>query len=199
MVRAEEIHVVAPGLCVWSAYDPAVKCDLWSTGLLTEQGFVFIDPIAVAEEELADAIGGSRAGAIVLTNGNHARAVAEFRQRFGIPIWAPQGAVESLEIPVDRAFAAGDALPGGLGAIALPAAGPGEVALLWNGVLCFGDAVINFGSAGFSLLPAKYCADARELPNELRKLLSYETRILTFAHGAPIVHDARERLHTLLA
>jgi hypothetical protein len=59
--------------------------------------------------------------------------------------------------------------------------------------------VIHFGSPGFSLLPAKYCADPGGLANDLRKLLSYDFHILTFAHGEPIVQQARERLQKLLA
>ena len=83
--------------------------------------------------------------------------------------------------------------------VSLPSAGPGEVALIGEAVICIGDAIINLASHGFSLLPAKYCVNPRLLPNELRKLLSYEFRILTFAHGDPLVEHARERLQQLLA
>ena len=199
MVRAAEGHAVAAGVTVWSAFDPSVKCDLWSTALATTEGLVFVDPIELADPELTELTDRCAPHAIVLTNGNHARAAGAFRQRYGIPIWAPALAVDELGLAVDRGFAEGDPLPAGLQATGLPAAGPGEVALFWNGVLCFGDAVINFGSAGFSLLPAKYCAASRELPNELRKLLSYDAHILTFAHGAPIVQHARDRLQKILA
>ena len=83
--------------------------------------------------------------------------------------------------------------------VPLPSAGLGEIALVAEGVICLGDAVINLASHGFSLLPAKYCVNPRLLPNDLRKLLSYEFRILTFAHGDPLVEHARERLQQLLA
>jgi hypothetical protein len=116
-----------------------------------------------------------------------------------MPLWAPAAAAGETGIAVDHEFAEGDRLPGSLTAIAVPSAGPGEVAFFRDGVLCIGDALINFGSAGFSVLPDKYCADARQLPNEVRKLLSYDAHILTFAHGAPIVQHARDRLHKLLA
>ena len=199
MVKAAEAHEVGAGVTVWSAFDPSVKCDLWSTALATAEGLVFVDPIELAAPELAELTEQCAPHAIVLTNGNHARAAAVFQQRYAVPIWAPTGVVDELGLAVDREFADGDPLPAGIQAIGVPAAGPGEVALFWNGLLCFGDAVINFGSAGFGLLPAKYCADARELPNELRKLLSYDARILTFAHGAPIVQHARDRLQKILA
>ena len=192
--------MVAPGVAVWRAYDPAVKCDLWSTAVLRESGWIFIDPIELSPPKLADLLGDSPVAAVVLTSGNHGRSAQAYRSLYAVPVWAPAMAAAALEIDVDERFCESDSLPGGLRAIAIPSAGPAEVALLDDdGLLCFGDAVINFGSAGFSLLPAKYCANPAQLANDLRKLLSYEARILTFAHGAPIVQHARERLQTLLA
>lgn len=199
MVIADDFDVIAPGAAVWRAYDPSAKCDLWSTALQRDDAWIFIDPIELAPAQLADLLGGSRPSAVIVTSGNHARAAQSFRARHGIPILAPQKAVKDLGFEADRPFLEGDSLPGGISAIGIPSAGPGEVALLSDGVLCFGDAVIHFGSSGFSLLPAKYCANHRQLPNDLRKLLSYDIRILTFAHGDPIVHDAKDRLQTLLA
>ena len=200
MVIAENFQMVAPGAAVWRAYDPSVKCDLWSTAVLREGGWIFIDPIELSPPKLADLAEGARVAAVVLTNGNHARSAETIRSRYGVPVWAPDDATSVLEIRPDQCFTERDSLPGGLRAVAIPSAGPGEVALLDNtGLLCFGDAVINFGSAGFSLLPAKYCANPAQLPNDLRKLLSYDARILTFAHGDPIVQHVRDRLQTLLA
>lgn len=199
MVIADDFDVIAPGVAVWRAYDPAVKCDLWSTALLRDDTLVFIDPIELAPAKLAELLGGRRLSVVIVTSGNHARAAQSFRARHDIPIWAPQAAVEELGFAVDEPFSESDPLPGGMQAISISSAGPGEVVLLSDGVLCFGDAVIHFGSSGFSLLPAKYCSNHPQLQNDLRKLLSYDFRILTFAHGDPIVHDAKERLQTLLA
>jgi hypothetical protein len=199
MVIADDFDVIAPGVAVWRAYDPSVKCDLWSTALHRDGAWIFIDPIELAPAKLAELLEESRVAALVITSGNHARAAETFRARHNIPIWAPLAAVADLGLKVDHPFSEGDSLPGGMRAMAIPSAGPGEVALVSDEVLCFGDAVIHFGSSGFSLLPAKYCANHRQLPNDLRKLLSYDIRILTFAHGDPIVQHAKERLQTLLA
>ncbi len=200
MVIADNFDVIAPGLAVWRAYDPAVKCDLWSTAVLREGGWILIDPIELAAPKLAELLGEGRVSAVVLTSGNHARSAEAFRSAHAVQVWASAAAASVLEMAVDERFSEGESLPGGLCAVAIPSAGPGEVALLDGaGLLCFGDAVINFGSADFSLLPAKYCANPAQLPNELRKLLSYDARILTFAHGDPIVQHAKERLQSLLA
>ena len=199
MVTATEVHPVAPGVWVWSAYDSTVKCDLWSTGLVTPGGLVLIDPIDLAPSAFAELTNQAKPCAIVLTSGNHGRAAEALRARYDIPIWAPSAAAGDLPFRPDHEFTEADQVAGEIRATAIASAGPGEVALLREGVLCLGDAVINFGSAGFSLLPAKYCAAPDELPNDLRKLLSYDFHILTFAHGDPIVQHARDRLQKLLA
>src|SRR5688572_8349513 len=104
MIRAAEAHAVRAGVTVWSAYDPSVKCDLWSTALATPEGLVFVDPIELAAPELAELTEQCPPHAIVITNGNHARAAAAFRQRYGIPVWAPTHAVDELGLAVDRKF-----------------------------------------------------------------------------------------------
>ena len=89
----------------------------------------------------------------------------------------------------------------GLQVIELSGAAPGEIALYCadgTGTVVIGDAVINFGSNGFALLPPKYCEDARLLPKSLRKLLSVKFDRLLSAHGTPILSGAHARLAELL-
>jgi hypothetical protein len=62
-----------------------------------------------------------------------------------------------------------------------------------------GDALIHLPPYGFTLLPEKYCTDAREMRLALGKLLRFPFQILTFAHGLPLVSEARQRLAHLLA
>ena len=199
MVVAEEFQTVSPRVFSWQAYDPRVKCDLSSIAILVDEGLVLVDPISLHDEALDELIEGRPPMAIVLTSGNHARAAEAYRKRLEIPIWASAEAVEALEIRVDCTLEEGATGPGNMNVVSLPSAGPGEVALIREDVICIGDAIINLASHGFSLLPAKYCVNPLLLPNELRKLLSYEFRILTFAHGDPLVEHARERLQQLLA
>ena len=83
--------------------------------------------------------------------------------------------------------------------ITLPGAAPGEIALHAGNVLHVGDALIHLPPYGFAPLPEKYCADAQELRASLGKLLRFPFEVLTFAHGLPLVSQARQRLATLLA
>lgn len=198
MVCAPEYEAVTERLFFWQEYEPAVKCDLSCCALVTDAGLVFVDPIPLVSTALKELIQHAPPIAILLTNGSHARAASLFQQQFGVPIHAPAEAVRELECKVDVAVRDGDGVPGGLRAMTVPGAGVGEVAYIGGGIACLGDAVIHTRQHGFSLLPVKYRTDADALPHSLRKLLSSDFDILTFAHGTPLVRNARSRLAQLL-
>ncbi|SDU22257.1 Metallo-beta-lactamase superfamily protein [Verrucomicrobium sp. GAS474] len=199
-VRAESVEQVTPRLLFWSAYDPACKAVLCAKAWLGEKGWLFIDPIEADGEELEAALGGHPTFAVVLTNGNHARAAEGFRRRFGIPIHAHADAVEELGIVVDHPFAGEEAV-GGLLAIPIPGGGAGETAFHApddGGVLFLGDAVINLEETGLALLPKKYCLNEKASRASLKQLLRLDFSLITFAHGTPLRIQAKERLRLLL-
>lgn len=187
--NAANLQLVVEGLWHWQAYEPAVKCDLSACAVATRDGVILVDPF-----DFADPLPFAKPAAVFITNGNHARSAATLRQRFSVPVFAPADAAAELEIPVD-----GEATLGGVQVFPVDGAGPGEVAYLFGRVLCLGDAVINLADHGFALLPEKYRTNPGKLRDSLRKLLSLEFDILTFAHGAPITEDARQRLTQLIA
>ena len=198
MAIAGDIVAVTASLFTWQAYEPAVKCELSSCAMVTNEGLLLVDPIELAEPAFASLVNGRRPAAIVLTNGNHTRAAAIFRTRLGVPIFAA-GNADGLEIVPDATAADGELLPGGMRVVTLPGAAPGEIALIGNGAACIGDALINLPPEGFRILPAKYCSDPAALGNSLRKLLSYEFQVMTFAHGTPLIGEGPRRLEQLLA
>jgi hypothetical protein len=199
MPRAEEYQHVTPELAVWQYYEPQVKCDLTSAAIRAGDDLIFIDPIPLAPDALEELTATARPRLIIATNGNHARAAAEFRDRFGIPLAAHSEAAAALEIRVDQLLCEGDAA-GPLTVVELPGGGPGEVALLsCGGVICVGDALIHLESHGFSMLPEKYCADPKILRRSLQKLLRLPWQVMTFAHGLPLVVQPRQKLEQLLA
>jgi hypothetical protein len=183
------LRCVHPGLWCWQAYEPAVKCDLSACAVETPDGIVLVDPFPFAEP-----LPFGKPAAIFLTNGNHARCAADVRERLGVPVFAPRAAQPELGIAID-----GEPALGGVRVIEIPGAGPGEVAYLFGRVLCLGDAVINLADHGFALLPEKYRTEPAKLRDSLRKLLSLDFNILTFAHGVPILEDAHHRLSKLIA
>ncbi len=198
-MRAEEFQIVTPSLAVWQAYEPAVKCDLTCCARRFGNDLIFIDPIPLAKAALAELTADATPIAIIVTNGNHARAAAEFRDRFSVPILAHAAAAAELGLPIDQPLAEGDIVLGHLAVIEIAGAPPGEIALHAGGVAHVGDALIHLEPMGFALLPEKYCADAREMRRTLGKLLRFDFEVLTFAHGLPLVSQSRRRLENLLA
>ena len=198
MPVATDFQTITPTLFAWQAFDPAVKCDLSSCALDTADGLIFIDPIALPEAALGRLLHGRKPRAIVLTNGNHTRAGGALRERLGVKIFASHDAA-GLEITPDETLIEGQIAPGEMEVIALPGAGPGEIALIGLDVACVGDALIHLPPEGLRLLPDKYCANPEQMRRSLRKLLSCDFQVMTFAHGAPLIGEAHKKLEQLLA
>lgn len=198
MNAIHEYSTVRPGLFHWQGYEPAVKCDCSSTAIVTPAGLIFIDPLPLAEAALKDLVAESFSApaAVVLTSGNHQRESLSLAKRFGIPLFAPADAGD--DIIADQRFRSGDPVAG-MESIALPGFGPGETVFLHEGVLIFGDALINLEPEGLRPLPEKYREDKKQSLRSLAALKGVKPRILLFAHGNPIVQNAGSRLAGCLA
>lgn len=194
-----EIHEISDRVVVWQVFDPDVKAELSSTALRGDLGTYLIDPVELGHQA-AKSVLSKRPIKIVLTNENHARATSEFSRTFNAAIYAHAEAQPGLHGLMIRPIIDSGAL-GSLEFIELPGGAPGEIALFDpadGGTLILGDALINFGSNGFAILPAKYCHNQKLLRKSLRKLLDLDFQRMLFAHGCPIVSNARRRLGDLL-
>ena len=198
-MRAEEFQTVRDDLFFWQTYEPAVKCELSCCARRFGNDLVFIDPIPLAKVALAELVADATPRAIIVTNGNHARAAAEYRERFSIPLLAHAAAAVELGLAIDQPLADGDTALGRFSVVEIAGAAPGEIALHAEGIAHVGDALIHLDPLGFATLPDKYCTDPRALRRALGKLLRFDFELLTFAHGLPLVSQARRRLENLLA
>ena len=62
-----------------------------------------------------------------------------------------------------------------------------------------GDVLVNLDpETGMAFLPDKYSQDPKTSRESLRKLLKLDFQMMTFAHGQPIVRDAKKQLTVLL-
>lgn len=202
MAVAQEIDQVAPGIFTWQVYDPAVKADLYSTGLETRGGTYLVDPADLDTEAMETLEARLKIAGIVVTNENHERAARRFAERFSVPVYVHEGSAKTS--PFQRTIELQDKgeIEPGLTAVAIDGAPAGEIALHYEaggGTIVVGDALINFEPHGFGLLPGKYCRDFKLMRRSLPRLLDYSFERMLFAHGTPILSGARARLEQLLA
>lgn len=201
MAVAEEITQIGDGLWFWQAYDSAVKADLSSCAVLTSDGLVLVDPIELAPAALAELTNDARIAAIVITNSNHQRSSEMYQLRFNAPLVAHSETIAACELCNVNAVSDRETIASELLVVAIDGAPSGEIALYLprgGGSMIIGDAVINFGSSGFALLPPKYCSNQKQMRRSLRRLLDRDFERMFFAHGTPVLRGAKERLQALV-
>ena len=200
MPVASEIEPVSPGISIWRCYDRSVKADLFSTALETTSGIYLIDPVPLAPEAAASLGGQVKTAGIIVTNENHERAAAQFSEKFAVPIYVSAALIGTTRLPSATPVPDKDLLTA-FTAVEVEGAPAGEIAIhsaIGDGTMVVGDALINFEPYGFALLPAKYCSNFKLMRRSLAGLLDYSFERMLFAHGLPILSQARERLEHLL-
>src|SRR6266700_6339975 len=202
LVRAvSDFDRITSYVAVWHGYDSAVKAELYSTCLGTSDGTYLIDPIPFEREALSELIGANCVAVIIVTNGNHHRASAEFAEKFSAPLFGRTEALRNKAARELKRVTDGDEISEELRAIGIEGAADGEIALHYaadGGTFIIGDALINFEPYGFAFLPAKYCSNQKQMRRSLRKLLDHRAQRMLFAHGTPILSDASQKLRALL-
>jgi hypothetical protein len=201
MVTASEIIPINASLCIWQAYDPTVKADLFSTAIVTANGLYLVDPIQLQDSALHKIRGEHSVAGIIVTNANHVRAALHFAGKFSAPILAhhesfPNGVAANFQSLGDN-----DRIGEELRVVSIDGAVAGEIALYHSlncETLIVGDALINFEPYGFAFLPSKYCTNQKIMRRSLRKLLALNVERMLFAHGTPIITHAGQRLAQLL-
>ena len=198
--HADEFQALSDTLRYWSVYEPAVKCEIGCAAIHVASGWVVIDPVPLADAAWKELLGEAALRAILLTNGNHVRDSEALRQKHQVPIvTAPDTRRDITELRPDITLLPNELLYG-ITAIPIPGATPGETAFYSKtGVMILGDAVINVSTeTGLEFLPDKYCSDAKQSRDSLKKLLAFEFHTLILAHGAPVTTRAKEKLAALL-
>ena len=202
MVGPTELGPLSHSLAIWRAYDLVVKAELSSAALRLGERIYLVDPILLVPGALSGWAPGAIIAEIFVTNVNHERAAGFFAADTGAPIRASVETANQLSELQIVPLGAGECVAGRLEVIAIEGAAEGEIALYFDdddgGAIILGDALIHFGSAGFALLPPKYCTNQQQLRRSLRQLLDLRFERLLFAHGQPLVADARARLEKIL-
>ena len=201
MKPATTLKDITKKLYNWSSFHDQWKVDFHSYALKTADGVVFIDPMTPvpAVVKQLDALGEPLA--IVLTNAHHERDSDWFRKHYEIQIYAHEKAKSDCDTKIDLLVMDGERLPGGLRTIYLAGVTTSEMALFvkdGGGVLLLGDALLNPSGKGLQLLPEQFIEDRKLAIQSLRKLVDLNFKTATFAHGDPIVGDAKKKIASFL-
>ena len=192
-----ELRTVSRNLYGWASFHPQWKVDFNSYALKTAEGVVFIDPLKPGPdiikklEALGEPIG------ILLTNAHHDRDADWFRKQYEIQIYAHEKSKADCDTTIDILLMDGERLPGGVKAVHMPGSSAGETAFYarpGGGIVLLGDTLMNQGDKGLTLLPEPYIEDKQQAVKSLQKLLDLNFKIITFAHGDPIVQSARNEI-----
>ena len=196
MVAATCAIEILPGVHRWAAFSPEHKVELAAHSVWDGHTLLVFDPIPLAAEVFDWFPTPQAPDAVVLTNGNHERDTAYWREVFPLAVWAAPETQPLLD-GVRRWDVATPPFPGWR-IIPLPGGASGESAWFCpaKSLVVFGDAVVNLPGRGLELLPAKYSQNSAQLRESLRGLPEFTHAV--FAHGEPLLGGASMRIAALL-
>ena len=136
-----------------------------------------------------------------LTNRNHSRAAAAFRDRYGLTVWAHEADADRLEAGADRTVARRTTIAGDIEIVPVPGKSPGEIAfhLPRSGALIVGDLVIGVPAGELSTYPGEVIDDRAELPRSAARLLDYDFDALLLCDGEPLPFGGKDKLREFVA
>jgi glyoxylase-like metal-dependent hydrolase (beta-lactamase superfamily II) len=134
--------------------------------------------------------------AVWVTNRNHGRAAAEFRERYKIPVRAHAADADRIEAGADETIDAETTAAGDIAVIPVPGKSPGEVAfhVPRSRALIVGDLVIGVPAGELSTYPDEVVDDMEELHRSAAKLLDYDFEALLLCDGEPLAEGAKDKL-----
>jgi glyoxylase-like metal-dependent hydrolase (beta-lactamase superfamily II) len=192
---------------------PEWKKEVASVAVETADGLVLVDPLAPSTLRLArafwkvldDRIRGGGPLHVVLTTHYHERSTAAVVRRYGrspgVIVWAPEAALPRISARVDRPFAPGDILVGGIEAYGT---GVADEVVLWlpeQHALVSGDALLGGVRRPYRVCPASWLPGGitrAVVANALRPLEDRPVELLVPTHGPAVTTAAGLALRSAL-
>ena len=193
---------IVPGVYEWSWFSAEKQINFNGHLMVADGDRVLIDPPPLSEADFTEIERRGGVTAIMLTNRDHVREIADCQLTYGVPVWVPAADTAWIDVPFDRTYDDGSRLPGGLVAVRVPdSKSPGESALWSAGMrlLIVGDAVIGKPPGALSLLPDDKFADPTKARSGLRVLLDprYDYDAVLVGDGVSLPTGGRAALERL--
>jgi glyoxylase-like metal-dependent hydrolase (beta-lactamase superfamily II) len=190
------VREIVPNVQTWSVFVSDRGYPFNGFAVSTESGTVLIDPPEPVEDgwdviDLMEPFAG-----VWVTNRNHSRAAADFRERYGVTVWAHEADAGRLEAGADRTLAGAMTIAGVIEVVPVPGKSPGEVAfhLPRSAALIVGDLVIGVPPGGLSTYPDEVIDDRAELQRSAARLLDYDFDALLLCDGQPLPSGGKQKL-----
>jgi glyoxylase-like metal-dependent hydrolase (beta-lactamase superfamily II) len=192
---------IVPDVQMWSVPVPDRGYDFNGFAVATEDGTVVIDPPEPADEGWGAVDMLQPFAGVWITNRNHSRAAAAFRERYGARVYVHEADADRLEAGADETLRGDELLPGEIQMVHVPGKSPGEIAfhLPRSNALVVGDVVIGVPPGALSTYPEKVIDDMAELHRSAAKLLEYDFHALLLCDGAPITSGGKQKLAEFVA
>ncbi len=200
MTNKIKLKQVVPNLYTYSVFDEEIKSVMTAHVLVDASRLILIDPIALSGKDMEQLGKLGVLESICLTTESHLRGASALREKFNVRVFVHAAADPAVKSQADKTFTDLDLLPGDMTAIHVPGTKPSESAFFIDrdgGVMVVGDALTNLKDLEF--LPDKYCKDAKQNRESLKKLLVYEFKTLCFGHGEPLKGYPKAALRNLLS
>jgi glyoxylase-like metal-dependent hydrolase (beta-lactamase superfamily II) len=192
---------IAPDVQTWSVFSQKKGYAFNGYAVSTEDGTVLMDPPDPGEEgwdtvDLLEPFAG-----VWITNRNHSRAAADFRERYGLTVWAHEADAKQLEPAPDRTLRGGETIAGEIEVVHAPGKSPGEIAfhLPRSRALVVGDVVIGVPSGELSTYPDEVIDDREQLHSSAARLLKYDFDALLLCDGEPLPAGGKDKLREFVA
>jgi glyoxylase-like metal-dependent hydrolase (beta-lactamase superfamily II) len=187
---------IVPDVQMWSVPVPDKGYDFNGFAIATENGTVLVDPPEPAEDGWGAIDLLAPFAGLYITNRNHSRAAATFRERYGLSVFAHEADADRLEAGADQTVRGDERLPGDIELIHVPGKSPGEIAfhLPRSRALVVGDLVIGVPAGGLSTYPDKVIEDRDQLHRSAARLLEYDFDALLLCDGEPLPSGGKRKL-----
>ncbi len=186
---------ILPGIATWSWFSEEKQLNFNGHLLDVGEHRILVDPPPLSDDDLSKLTNAGQVDYILLTNRDHERESAAYKDALNTRVYVPQADAEEMSVTPDKTFVDGELLPGGIWVVHLSdQKSPGESALFiqqGRGIFIVGDALLGKPEGSVSMLPAEKYADPAKAREGLRRLLKYNFDSILVGDGASILAGAK--------
>jgi glyoxylase-like metal-dependent hydrolase (beta-lactamase superfamily II) len=195
------VREIVPGIVSWSTFSEQKGFAFNGYAVRTDAGTVVVDPPDPGADGWKELDALAPYEAVFVTNRNHSRAAAAFRERYGAPVRMHEADAERAEVEVDETVTGGESIGGELTVVHVPGKSPGEIAFHAPDcrALIVGDVVIGVPDDELSTYPDEVVRDRAALNRSAARLAELDFEALLLCDGKSIPSGGRQKLREFVA